>query len=71
MSKELDRLKHLVVKMQVRYGEADPDVKQLVEDVNALEAYEAKERRTSHAKGTSQRRGRSARLAQGAGSLAL
>jgi len=45
MSKDLDRLKHLVVKMQVRYGEQDPDVLQLVADVQALEAQEAKARR--------------------------
>ncbi|MDM0078468.1 hypothetical protein QTH90_28955 [Variovorax sp. J2P1-59] len=45
MSKELDRLKHLVAKMQVRYGEIDPDVQQLVEDVNALEQHEAREHR--------------------------
>jgi hypothetical protein len=44
MSKDLDRLKHLVVKMQVRYGEHDPDVLQLLADVQALEAYEAKGR---------------------------
>jgi hypothetical protein len=66
MSKDLDRLKHLVVKMQVRYGESDPDVQQLVADVEALEAYEAKEHRAYDAKPLPQQWDRRMRLGDGA-----
>ena len=66
MSKDLDRLKHLVVKMQVRYGERDPDVQQLVADVEALEAYEAKGRRASGMQPFPQQWDRRMRLGDGA-----
>ncbi|MDM0107005.1 hypothetical protein QTH97_18815 [Variovorax sp. J22R24] len=69
MSKELDRLKHLVVKMQGRYGEGDPDVQQLIEDVNALETLEARERRASAERAGPPQWLRAARWGDGAGSL--
>ncbi|MGJ7506719.1 hypothetical protein [Variovorax sp. GT1P44] len=67
MSKELDRLRHLVAKMQVRYGESDPDVQQLVEDVNALEVHEARERRTFQAQEATRRWDRGASRVHGTG----
>jgi hypothetical protein len=70
MSKELDRLRHLVVKMQVRYGETDPDVRQLVEDVNALEVHEARERQVFHARGMPRSPGRNTGSTHSAGPLA-
>lgn len=66
MSKDLDRLKHLVVKMQVRYGESDPDVQQLVADVEALEAYEAKGRHAFDTQALPQQWDRRMRLGDGA-----
>jgi hypothetical protein len=66
MSKDLDRLKHLVVKMQVRYGESDPDVQQLVADVEALEAYEAKGRHAFDTQSLPQQWDRRMRLGDGA-----
>ena len=69
MSKELDRLKHLVVKMQVRYGEGEPDVQRLVEDVNALELHEARERRASQAQALPRQWGNDVNSGDGAGTL--
>jgi hypothetical protein len=65
MSKDQARLQHLLVRMQARYGEHDPDVLQLRDAVQRLERDESRVRGTLRYSDTPLFCNRAARLAHG------